>query len=81
MKTLIKLTLVLSLFGSVAFADGDMPGGGYQCPPEGCPPPCTVDCPPMAQQGGEEPSFVPDTVYTSTDVAIDVVRDTLDLLF
>ena len=81
MKTIIKLTLVLCLFGSVAFA-GDMPGGGRQCPPEGCtPPPCTVDCGGSAQLGDENAVLASEAIVTTTDVVIDLVKDTLEFLF
>jgi hypothetical protein len=80
MKTLIKLTLVVCLFGSVALADGDIPGGNYQCPPEGCPPPpCTVDC------GGGNAMFSDDTDTTAntSDVIFAVVESGVEdaLLF
>lgn len=81
MKTLIKLTLVVSLFGSVALADGDMGAGNLQCPPEGCqPPPCTVNCPGFTAQradDGTEP--VSDLIIAGTDMAIDFVGDMLQL--
>ncbi len=79
MKNLIKLSLVLCLFGSVAFADGDMGGGGYQCPPQGCPPPpCTVPCL-MAQPTDDGTETVSDAIIAGTDLAIDFVNDTLGL--
>ena len=66
----MKLTLVVCLFGSVAFADGDMTGGGKQCPPEGCtPPPCTVNC----GGGNAMLSNDEDTSAISTDVVIETV--------
>ena len=78
MKTIIKLTLVLCLFGSVALADGDMGSGNLNCPPAGCPPPP----PPIAQQMGDE-NAVPATETTgiTTDLAIDLVKNTLEFLF
>lgn len=33
MKSTLKLILALSLLGSIAFAEGDMTGGGKTCPP------------------------------------------------
>lgn len=33
MKLTLKLFLVVCLFSSVTFAEGDMPGGGRSCPP------------------------------------------------
>ena len=80
MKNLIKLTLVLCLFGSVAFA-GDMPGGGRSCPPEGCAPPCTVNCPGAPQQTGDTTTTPADTTETTTDAVIDFVDNYLALLF
>ena len=46
MKTMMKLALALSLFGSITLADdGDMGSGGYQgCSPNCPPPPCTAGC-------------------------------------
>lgn len=83
MKTLIKLTLVLCLFGSVAFA-GDMPGGNRSCPPEGCPPPpppaCSENCGGITGvllDGGTD--IVSDTIVAGTGLAIDFVNDTLGL--
>ena len=77
MKTIIKLTLVLCLFGSIALA-GDMPSGNRNCPPEGCPPPP----PPIAQQlGDDETLTTSDTTVTTTDVMINFVKGTLDILF
>ena len=76
MKTIIKLTLVLCLFGSIALA-GDMPSGNRNCPPEGCPPP-----PPIAQQlGDDETLTTSDTTVTTADVVIDLVKNTLEFLF
>lgn len=66
---------MIALLGSMAKA-GDMGSGGRSCPAEGCPPP-----PPTAQQSSDETSTITDALYTSTDVAIRVVKDTLDLLF
>ena len=77
MKTIIKLTLVLCLFGSIALA-GDMPSGNRNCPPEGCPPPP----PPIAQQlGDDETLTTSDTTVTTADVVIDLVKNTLEFLF
>jgi hypothetical protein len=46
MKTILKVTLMITLFAATLFADGQMGSGGYQgCTGENCPP-CTVDCPP-----------------------------------
>ena len=82
MKTIIKLTLVLSLFGSVALADGDMGSGNLNCPPTGCPPPpCTVGCIGSAQIGDENALSAADVTGTTTDVAIDLVKETLEFLF
>ncbi len=74
MKTIIKLTLVLSLFGSVAFADGDMPGGNRSCPPEGCP------TPPISQPADEATLDVSDMVITGVETAIDFAGDILGVL-
>ena len=56
---MLKLTLMIALLGSSITA-GDMGSGGYQCPPEGCPPPpppiCTVDCGGTSMQSGETES-------------------------
>ena len=75
---MLKLTLMIALFGSTVMADGDMGTGGYQCPPEGCqPPPCTVDCGGAAMQSGDTES---DGVTTEQDghslesIAIDLVE-------
>ena len=44
---------MIALLGSTITA-GDMGSGGYQCPPEGCPPPpCTVNCGGAAMQPDE----------------------------
>lgn len=79
MKTLIKLTLAVCLFGSVALADGDTPGGNYQCPPEGCPPPpCTLNC------GNAMMSDDTDTAVDPTDAlvaVIDTISDTLMFVY
>ena len=81
MKTIIKLTLVLSLFGSVALG-GDIPGGGYQCPPDGCtPPPCTLLCGGSAQLGDEDAMPAAETTGITADMAIDLVKGTLEFLF
>ena len=74
MKTLIKLSLVLCLFGSVALADGEMGSGGRQCPPEGCtPPPCQTNCG-NAQQLG-------DNGLNTSDIIEIIVRQGLRLRF
>ncbi len=80
MKNLMKLWLVLCLFGSVALADGDMGTGNLQCPPAGCPPPppCTQNCL-IAQQGDDGTEAVSDAIIAGTDLAIDFVNDTLGL--
>lgn len=44
MKTTIKLLLVITLFCGSILADGNQGSGGRECPPEGCPPPCTENC-------------------------------------
>ena len=74
MKTMLKLTLMIALLGSTVMADGDM-GNGKSV--------CTVNCPPppMVQQAGEDTAIQADTVYISTDVVLDIVKDTLDMLF
>ncbi len=83
MKPLIKLMLVLSLFGSVAFADGDMGGGNLVCPPEGCPPPpppaCSENCGGLTGVLLDGTGTVSDTIVASTGLAIDFVNDTLGL--
>ena len=82
MKTIIKLTLVLSLFSSVALADGDMGTGNRTCPPAGCtPPPCTVNCGGSAQLGDEDAVLAAETTGITTDLAIDLVKNTLEFLF
>ena len=86
MKTLIKITLVLCLFGSVGLADGDMGSGNYQCPPQGCPPPptCTENCG-MAQ--GQEEGTLKTTMTTSApeldtpQLTENIVTGTLYMLF
>ncbi len=40
---MLKVSLTIALF-TAAISAGDMGNGGYQCPPEGCPPPCTENC-------------------------------------
>ncbi len=67
MKTLIKLSLVMCLFGSLAIA-GDMGNGGAP------PPPCTVNCPGAPQQ-------TEDTTTVTTDAVIDFVDNYLALMF
>ncbi len=69
----MKLTLILCLFGSVALADGDMPGGNRTCPPEGCPPPSAA---PATGDGSET---VSDAIIAGTDLAVDLFNDTLGL--
>ena len=81
MKTIIKLTLVLSLFGSVALADGDMGSGNYRPCTVDCPPPCTVNCVGSAQLGDENMVPAAETTGITTDLAIDFVKDTLEFLF
>ncbi len=44
MKNTLKLTLMMALFAGSLFADGQIGTGGRNCPPEGCPPPCTENC-------------------------------------
>lgn len=78
MKTLLNITLALCLLGSVALADGEMPGGGRSCPPEGCPPPpCTVLC------GGASAIILDDDTTDTTDVIFTAVESVVEdaLLF
>ncbi len=79
MKTIIKLTLVLSLFGSVAFADGDMPGGNLSCPPAGCPPPCTENCMLASRPDDDGTLSVSDTAIEGVVSAIDFAGDMLGI--
>ncbi len=54
MKNTLSIVLSLVLFASVAFADGNQ-GNGGRCTGEGCePPPCEVDCDPLAYQGSDD---------------------------
>ncbi len=79
MKTMLKLALMIALFGSTVMADGDMGSGGYQCPPTGCvPPPCTVNCGAASQSGetestGASTATVP-TGDTQESIAVDFVE-------
>lgn len=58
MKNTLSILLSLVLFASVAFADGNQGNGGY-CTGEGCPPPpCEVDCDPLAYQRGDDVEVV-----------------------
>ncbi len=72
---MLKLTLMIALLGSMATA-GDMGNGNSVCTVN-CPPPL----PPTAQQSSDETPTIADTLNTSTDIVIRVVRGTLDLLF
>jgi hypothetical protein len=73
----MKLTLVLCLFGSVALADGDMGSGNLNCPPQGCPPPCTQNC--IVQTADDGTEAISDEIIAGTDMAVDFVNDTLGL--
>lgn len=78
MKNLMKLTLVLSLFASVALADGDMGSGNLNCPPQGCPPPCTENCG-IANTADDGSETVSEAIIAGTDLAVDLINDTLGL--
>lgn len=69
----MKLTLVLSLFASVALADGDMGAGNRTCPPEGCPPPSAA---PATGDGSET---VSDAIIVGTELAVGLFDDALGL--
>ena len=76
MKTILKVTLMVAILGSTAMADGEMGSGGFQ--------PCTVNCPPpppIAQQQGDDMTPITSETVTTTEVVIDFVKDTLELLF
>lgn len=81
MKTLIKVTLVLSLCVSTLFADGQMGSGGYQgCTGEDCPPPCTENCPPPCTEGCGRPEGEGDNI-SGNDVAKEVMKKFAELYF
>jgi hypothetical protein len=72
MRKVINATFALCLFGSIVLA-GDMTTGGYQCPPEGCPPPpCTQNC-------GDGNGLA--TGSTTTEVIIVLAKELLKLRF
>ena len=78
MKTMLKLTLMVAFLGTSVLADGDMNSGNRSCPPEGCPPPCTQNCV-MAQAGDDGTEAVSDAIVAGTDLAVDLVNETLGL--
>lgn len=73
MKTMLKLTLMISLLGSAVMA-GDMGSGGCS---DNCPPPP----PTPAQQSADDTTASSDTTGTTTDAVIDFVRNYLALMF
>jgi|CXWL01.1.fsa_nt_gi hypothetical protein len=72
MKTTLKLALALSLFCSVALGDGNQGSGNRDCPPEGCPPPCTENCgSQVVLTDTESDSFIDDVYETVEDLIED----------
>lgn len=71
MNNTLKVTLMVALFTGSLFADGQIGSGGIQCPPEGCPPPCTENCRP-APAGETSPIIV--TVKDPSDLPTAIVR-------
>ena len=75
---MLRLTLMIALLGSTAFADGEM-GNGNTCPPEGCaPPPCTVNCG-AANQSDETGQGSVSTGDSLENFVIDYVEQTFVL--
>ena len=78
MKTMLKVSLTIAMFVA-AISAGDMGAGGYQCPPEGCPPPpCTENC--MVATQATTSGSVKGTVSTS-DIMVFFVKRYLGLGF
>lgn len=74
MKLTLKLFLVVCLFSSVTFADGDMPGGGRTCPLN------TQNCYTGNEQPEpttEEPTSTDPNQSTSDDSVLTSIRDYL----
>jgi hypothetical protein len=71
MKTTIKILLALSLFCSVALGDGNQGSGNRNCPPEGCPPPCTENCGSQATMDEPESDSIIVDVYESFESLVD----------
>ncbi len=74
---MFKVSLTIALFVS-AISAGDMDNGGYQCPPEGCPPPCTVNCGAASQASATNQSA---GTVTTTDSIFVFVKKYLRLYF
>jgi len=78
MKSTIKLFLVVILFSSVAFADGEMTNGGKTCP-------TGTTCLTTTQPTEEETKSTDSTDTTnstdSTDSILTGVREYLDSMF
>jgi len=70
MKSTIKLLLVVILFSSAAFAEGDMGSGGSNCPQGQTT--CLVT---------EEPEETRETTTETKDSGLDSVREYLDWFF
>jgi hypothetical protein len=76
MKLTLKLILVVCLFSSTTFADGDMPGGGRTCT-QNC---CTENCYSGNEQPDpitEDPTFTDPNQLTSNDSVLPTIQDYL----
>ncbi len=63
MKTTIKMILALTLLCGSVMADGNQTSGGRECPPEGCPPPCTENCGSNVTWNDDEQNFEPSVYF------------------
>lgn len=59
MKSTARLFLIIALFCSVAFADGEMPSGGKTCTEN-----CSIVNPPVVIEDTNQNNETPDSILT-----------------